>query len=92
MKRGCGVLGSYPPFEPIEWLSPPRHAWKLNLDAVWNPNSDVGGLGWVICDHLGRVRLVGMHHISCCKEVKILEAQAPYKGLVETLTHNLQLI
>lgn len=51
------------------------------LDVVESPSSHVGGLGWVLWNHLDRVRLAGYAFIPKCNAVKNLEARAIYDGL-----------
>lgn len=51
------------------------------LDVVGSPSSHVGGLGWVLRDHLDRVRLAGYAFVPKCNAVKNLEARAIYDGL-----------
>lgn len=35
-------------------------SWKLNVDVVLSFVSKLGNFGWVLRDHLGRARFVGV--------------------------------
>lgn len=65
-----------------------RDTWKLNTNASRCPSFQVGGLRWVICDHLGRVCWGGMKTIDHRYEIKFFKSLTVFEGLspaIETI-------
>ncbi|CAN6689142.1 unnamed protein product [Malus baccata var. baccata] len=43
----------------VRWKIPEFRTLKVNCDAVWNPQSHKGGVGWVIKDFAGLLHSAG---------------------------------
>lgn len=57
-------------------LPPALIGWELNINAIWSHTRQARGLGWVLRDYLGRVRIAGLKFILKCCSMKFLEAMA----------------
>lgn len=65
-------IGRQPPYSSF---------WKLNVHAAWSANTNSGGWGWVLRNHLDHVRLVGLKFVPRCQKVKLLKVMAICFGL-----------
>jgi ribonuclease HI len=64
-----------------EWRLPEQGWAKINVDADWDANSGVAGLGAVARDHTGRVLLSVWKHVAVCASAEEAEVLAMLEGL-----------
>ncbi|KAL2902697.1 3-isopropylmalate dehydratase large subunit, partial [Bienertia sinuspersici] len=76
-KRGCGAgrLASYD-----RWCCPPNDAIKVNVDAHVSVDGKVG-LGAVIRDHRGKVKVAAVHRIKARWKPEVAEARTALYGV-----------
>ncbi|XP_022143317.1 uncharacterized protein LOC111013216 [Momordica charantia] len=65
----------------VRWSAPPTNCWKLNTDASWSEEREVGGIGWILCDCRGEIVLAGNCKIREKKEINALELMTIIRGL-----------
>ncbi|VVB09044.1 unnamed protein product [Arabis nemorensis] len=57
-----------------QWIPPPQDSLKCNVDGAWSKDGQLSRLGWVLRDHKGMVRWIGVK--ACPKIRTILDTEA----------------
>ncbi|XP_043700354.1 uncharacterized protein LOC122651083 [Telopea speciosissima] len=72
--------------QPPLWNPPPPSVYKLNCDASIIKDKQLGGLGFLIRDHLGACKIVAVSNPIACDNVLIDKAMAIKEGLLEAIS------